>query len=114
MIVDDDAGMREVLSLSLSMEGYNILTAANGRDALKILKKCERPSIILLDMRMPVMDGKQFLEEFRKIESLNSIPVFAMSGDDEMDGLNGATSFLLKPFAFETLIELIHTQCVAS
>lgn len=54
------------------------------------------------------MDGHQFLEKFRKIDSLNTIPVFVMSADAQDSTIDGATAFIEKPYIFETLLQLIN------
>jgi CheY-like chemotaxis protein len=64
LVVDDDADMLAMIDLVLGAEGYKVVTAANGAEALKRIAE-EQPSLILLDMRMPVMDGWRFAEEFR-------------------------------------------------
>src|SRR5256885_16617023 len=60
LVIDDDPDILQTLGLCLSSEGYRVLMAANGKEALDILER-ERPSVILLDLMMPVMDGWQFV-----------------------------------------------------
>src|SRR5215467_13475789 len=80
MVVDDDEDIREVLRLFLQIDGYRVTTATDGVDALEQLKKtCERPSLILLDLMMPRMDGEQFMKTLRA-GPFADIPVVIMSG----------------------------------
>ena len=56
LVVDDDPAIRDVVVLSLALEGYPVVEASNGREALEVLEECE-PYLLLLDMNMPVLDG---------------------------------------------------------
>src|SRR5215831_16703157 len=82
MVVDDDEDIREVLKLFLEAEGYRVVTAADGRDALQQLQSQEQPSLILLDLMMPGMDGEQFMGAIRR-SPFRNIPVVIMSGHRE-------------------------------
>ncbi len=79
MVVDDDYDLRSVIAMALEMEGYNIIEAENGKAALKILRGMrteDLPGCILLDLMMPEMDGKTFLETVQKedSDSIGKIP----------------------------------------
>jgi len=110
MIVDDDEDIREVLTLFLEIDGYRVTTASDGLDALEQLKTCERPSLILLDLMMPRMDGERFMETLRA-GPLADIPVVIMSGHreagkktKELDG----NCCLMKPVEFDELMSVVH------
>jgi two-component system response regulator (stage 0 sporulation protein F) len=62
LIVDDDPSMRKLITEVLSLEGYPLETATNGREALDLLQS-GRPRVILLDLKMPILDGEGFLQE---------------------------------------------------
>ena len=64
LIVEDDTDLNSAYQLILSSAGHNIMSAENGRDALDVVKKQGDPDIILLDLRMPVMDGIEFLKSY--------------------------------------------------
>ncbi len=64
LIVEDDTDLNSAYRLILSSAGHNIMSAENGRDALDVIKKEGEPDIILLDLRMPVMDGIEFLKNY--------------------------------------------------
>jgi CheY-like chemotaxis protein len=110
MVVDDDEDIRAVLKLFLEAEGYRVITAADGREALQQLQTPERPSLILLDLMMPGMDGEQFMKAVRRTP-LASIPVVIMSGHreaaDKVIELN-ANCCLMKPVEYDDLTALIH------
>lgn len=79
LIVDDDADIRELLKIILETEGYRVNVAADGLDALQQLQAGMHPSLILLDLMMPRMDGEQFVKEMRSTP-LSRTPVVIMSG----------------------------------
>jgi CheY-like chemotaxis protein len=110
MVVDDDEDIREVLKLFLEAEGYRVVTAADGRDALQQLQSSEQPSLILLDLMMPGMDGEQFMNAMRRA-SFGNIPVVIMSGHREAANkvieLNASCS-LMKPVEYDDLIAVVH------
>src|SRR2546423_10696788 len=82
LVVDDDPGIRESLAELLHDEGYVVLTAINGQDALARLRTSgDRPCVILLDLMMPVMSGSEFYTEMRNDPALADIPVVIISAD---------------------------------
>ena len=81
LVVDDDPSVREMVRRMLEKEGWEVTTAANGRAALDILDKTA-PSLILLDLMMPEMDGFQFLEELRRHDRWNKAPVVVVTAKD--------------------------------
>jgi CheY-like chemotaxis protein len=84
MVVDDDEDIREVAKLLLEIEGYRVATASDGADAWAQVNESERPSLILLDLMMPRMDGEQFIKALRA-SPWASIPVVIMSGQNSAD-----------------------------
>jgi CheY-like chemotaxis protein len=110
MLIDDDQDIREVVRLFLEIDGYRVTTATDGVDALEQLKTCERPSLILLDLMMPRMDGEQFMKTLRS-SPFADIPVIIMSGyreaADKARQLNG-NCCLMKPVEFDELMAVVH------
>lgn len=106
LIVDDEARMRDSLSVLLSNEGYNIQTGCNGREAIEYLNK-DSYDMVLLDMIMPEMDGRQVMDYIRG-QHLD-IMVIVMTGHASIDSAveslkKGAYDYLKKPFDFEQLL----------
>ncbi len=106
LIVDDESAVREILEDVLAEEGFVVYSAAHGAQALEILAKCKPPSLILLDVMMPVMDGIQFLKELRAREELKRIPVLVTSATSHKP--RSVQGFLPKPIALATLLEAVN------
>jgi CheY-like chemotaxis protein len=116
LIVEDDDDIREALTQILELEGYTVREAANGREALDISAR-EPPSLILLDLMMPVMDGWQFRAEQIKDPALAQIPVVVISADagiHEKVASFGAASVLPKPISLDRLLRAVETFYPAS
>ncbi len=102
LIVDDEPAWVKVLSVLLRREGYNVLEATSGKEALSTLAGF-RPDLILSDVRMPDMNGFDFLDAVRRTRPHSKIPVVFLSGIDDYDAKKvardlGATDYLIKPF----------------
>jgi CheY-like chemotaxis protein len=80
LIVDDDDDVRAMLAETLEYEGYHVLGARNGRDALAQLRSGTAVCAVLLDLVMPIMDGWRLLEEMSRDPALARVPVFVLSG----------------------------------
>jgi len=108
LIVDDDADMTEVIELILQEAGYRTRTAANGRDALEAVETA-MPSLILLDMLMPVMNGWQFAREFRGRHG-HAVPIVVASAAEHVHARGeevAANDVLPKPFDVSDLMGVV-------
>ena len=106
-VVDDDAAVREDYAELLREEGYQVLTAANGLEALDQLQAVRTPSLILLDLKMPVMDGWQLHERLARDPQLGKVPVVLLSGSSDVfeeASRMSADDFLLKPVPVRELL----------
>ncbi len=79
LVIDDEPNIRLILKMALSEEGYEIFTAATGEEGLKILKD-RTPALVLIDLNMPVLNGKDFLALIKKDENYKKIPVILLTG----------------------------------
>jgi CheY-like chemotaxis protein len=99
LVVDDDAGLRQLLRRMLEPEGYAVVEAANGREALERLRDVS-PSVILLDLMMPEMDGFEFVAEVRRHEGWRAIPIVVITARDlsreDRERLNGYVEKILR------------------
>ncbi len=107
LVVDDEQGLRAVLSSIIKSQGHEVLTAENGAIAIEAVK-AKNPDAVFLDIRLPDMDGLQILEEIKKINS--SIPVIMCSGFADVESaINtvkmGAFDYLSKPFKREEVLK---------
>ena len=89
LVVDDEADSREALSRLVQRRGHRTTSVPNGRDALAVLTSAT-PDLIVLDLRMPQMDGIMFLEVVRSYLRLQTIPVFIMTAYPESPDLSRA------------------------
>jgi CheY-like chemotaxis protein len=106
LVVEDHADLRDMLAVLLETEGFTVQTAANGAEALKRLDEA-RPSVILLDLMMPVMTGDEFREHQLADPRYRDVPVICMTaahdGRDRAARL-GADEYFQKPVDFERLL----------
>jgi two-component system KDP operon response regulator KdpE len=108
LVVDDDQRIIDFLSLRLKSEGYAVLTAANGVQAIE-QTRAHKPDLIILDLNMPVMDGLETMRELRIFSTVPVIMLTARSEDDDIVlGLRrGADDYLSKPFNPDELVARI-------
>jgi CheY-like chemotaxis protein len=109
LVVDDDRSIRESLAGLLDVKGYSVLEAGNGQKALDVLEKAAYfPCLILLDLAMPIIDGRGFLKLRAKDPMLRQIPVVVLSGNPpSAEPLNGIEAYLQKPVSFDRLIAAV-------
>jgi CheY-like chemotaxis protein len=111
LIVDDDSAVAETFSRMLQLEGYDVATALDPEEGLALAERL-KPSAIILDMRMPIVNGLQFLRRVRASPALASVPVAIVTGDyfmgdpvmNELRDLGAAVRF--KPLWLEDLVAL--------
>jgi CheY-like chemotaxis protein len=107
LLVEDDQACRDEMAETINELGYEVSVAANGELALERLRSANDPPwVILLDLRMPVMDGWQFRDELRKDPLLADIPVVVLSGDPNLQGFD-ADAHLMKPVHFNPLLRTL-------
>ena len=109
LIVDDQFGIRVLLYEVFGKEGYKTFQAANGKEALDLVKK-NHPDLVLLDMKIPGMDGLEILKRVKKYDQ--SIKVIMMTAYGELDMINeaskhGAITHITKPFDIDHLRNIV-------
>jgi CheY-like chemotaxis protein len=111
LVVDDDADVRAALAEILEIHGYVVASAANGKEALALLREAAaRPAVIVLDVLMPEMDGWQFRAEQKKDPALAAIPVVVVSAMRNADGFDAAAVFH-KPVNVDRLLAALDQIC---
>jgi CheY-like chemotaxis protein len=109
LVVEDIPNVLELLEVTLKFQGYQVLSAKNGEEALKILEK-EKPALVITDILMPVLDGFAFVQKIRSNPVTQDIPVIFLSAtyvtrEDRDFALSlGASLFIEKPFDTEDLL----------
>ncbi len=109
LVVEDDQDILSTLKIFLESEDYHTLTAENGFEAMKLMETHSLPNLILLDMKMPVMDGWQFAIEFiSKHDHLCPIVVMTAAADAEQRAKDiSAIGWVAKPFKLDELLKTI-------
>jgi CheY-like chemotaxis protein len=111
LVVDDDPAIRAVLADVLTFEGYDVLTAGNGQEALQRIAS-RQPDVVLLDMRMPVMDGWEFAHALQ--DRGLRLPICVMTAESDPGSWAsavGADAFIGKPFDVTQLLFAIEALC---
>ncbi|MFT7583808.1 MAG: two-component system alkaline phosphatase synthesis response regulator PhoP [Cellvibrionaceae bacterium] len=112
LIAEDEADIRELIKITLSFGGFEVVAAEDGRRAVELAH--DGPfDLIMMDIQMPYMDGYQACREIKKIPALRDVPVVFLSAKGQSsevrEGLGaGAIDYMLKPFAPDELIERIN------
>jgi CheY-like chemotaxis protein len=106
LIIDADHNTRVSLRNCFEKKGCFVVSAANGASALELLEEMTPPSLILLDMNMPVMDGEQFIGVIRSDPRFSAIPIVQMSEGPDLKR-TGACCVIKKPIEISKLLDLI-------
>ncbi|HEU4832093.1 MAG TPA: response regulator [Actinomycetota bacterium] len=112
LVVDDEPQVVWMLQFTLEAEGYQTLSAVDGRTALDEVRE-HRPNVVLLDITMPVMDGWAFLEELQMIPATERPRVIVVSARSSLRDRTkaaelGADAFVAKPFSVDDLLIVLH------
>jgi CheY-like chemotaxis protein len=114
LVVDDEPDIRATVSAMLEIEGYAVAEAANGADALRQLEE-RQPDVILLDMRMPILDGWGFAAELRRRGHRTPIVVMTAARDAAHWAAEiAASAFVSKPFGYGDLIAAVESVTPAA
>jgi len=108
LVVDDDSVISEIIQEALQQGGFETVLAENGKEALDAIET-EKPDAIILDRRMPVMDGNETLRHIRANKETKDLPVLMLTGDHDisqvMESLElGANEYIVKPIAPEDMV----------
>ena len=108
LLIEDEPDIRDSLREILEAEGYLVRTAANGAEGLQTLEEMGPvPSLILLDLLMPVMNGTEFLAEQQRRPALSAIPVVVLSADSNLNKTSRVHSHVRKPIDLTELLLLV-------
>jgi CheY-like chemotaxis protein len=110
-VVEDDHNVRITIRAALENEGYQVLSATNGKDAiseLSILK--EVPNLIMTDLNMPFMNGEEFIAVLKQTPRFAEIPIMVVSA--QKTNVSGICAFVTKPFNLENVLTLLQRHCL--
>src|SRR5262249_56342591 len=112
LVVDDDPAVRDLLSRSLTKEGFQVVTSARGEDCVPLARQV-RPRAITLDVMMPGMDGWAVLAALKADPELADIPVIILSiiDDKNLGHALGASDYLTKPVDHDRLVQVLRKRC---
>ena len=113
LLVDDEKDIVEFLQYNLEQEGFNVITAHDGKEALE--KMPQKPDLLILDVMMPRMNGYEVCEKLRRMEDYKNLPIVFLTAKssemDEVHGLNlGANDFIQKPISPKKLIARVKSN----
>ena len=116
LVVEDNPDMLEVLSCQLQMLGFSVITANNGREGVEKALK-DKPNLILMDIMMPVMDGREATRRIRSNRETENIPILATTAITKRSQLSecieaGCNDYIVKPFAHKELASHIEKLLV--
>ena len=111
IIAEDERDIRELIFFTLEYEGYDVIMTANGEAALEMVYK-ERPDLVLLDVRMPRMDGYEVCRRIINDVTIQHIPVAFISAKGQQSEIDegiraGALDYLIKPFSRDQLLGMV-------
>jgi CheY-like chemotaxis protein len=114
LVVDDDQAIREAIAALLRDQGYGVSIAVNGEQALKVCRSRPTPRLILLDLRMPVMDGIEFTRQKDQDPTLSHVPVCVITAFRDATSIpRSAAVVLAKPLGSADLIMVARRFCPA-
>ena len=116
LVVEDYDDIRSMVRIFLETNGFDVVEAADGLEAVEVAER-EKPQLILMDLRMPVLDGVSAVQLIRKIEAVRDVPIVIVTGDGDLgrelfldlEGLGaGRIEYLVKPINEKGLLALVN------
>jgi two-component system, OmpR family, alkaline phosphatase synthesis response regulator PhoP len=111
LIAEDEKDIRELIAITLKLSGHTVITANNGEEAVKAAVQ-ELPDIILMDLRMPRMNGSEAARKIKKTQGLSQIPIVFLTARDQDPEITGliasGVEFINKPFSIEQLTRRVN------
>jgi len=110
LVVEDERELRDMMRDALELNGYAVVTAEDGRDALAKLPAIDHLCVVIVDLLMPVMDGREFVATLRAQPALSSVPVVVHTSAAGQ-APPGVTRVIQKPLRFERLLSVVREYC---
>ncbi len=116
LVIDDQPGIRRLLTEVLADDGHEVVTAENGYEGIQLAEKL-KPAVILMDMKMPGMDGIETLRELKRMGQHDKVIMMTAYGELEMVNQAqqlGAYAYIIKPFDIVNLCRMVNEQVVGT
>jgi CheY-like chemotaxis protein len=110
LVIEDDEDVRQAMVAILEMKGYSVASAENGKVAMDYLRAAPIPDLIITDLSMPVMDGRQFRREQVKDARLANVPLLVITAMNDRNGID-ANEILRKPVDVDHLLATVSRYC---
>lgn len=110
LVVEDERELREMMCDALELNGYTVIAAEHGRDALEKLTAIDNLCLVILDLVMPVMDGWEFVSKMRAQSELATVPVVVYTSAVGQ-APSGVTRVIQKPMMFDRLLSVVRDYC---
>jgi CheY-like chemotaxis protein len=110
LVVEDEEQLREMIRDALELNGYAVVTAEHGQDALTKLAEIEHLCLVILDLLMPVMDGRTFITKMRERVELSSVPIVVHTSAPGQTP-DGVSMIVQKPLMFDRLLSVVQEYC---
>lgn len=111
LLIEDESDIRTILKDALEWEGYRVYTASNGKEGMEILRGMPAPSLILLDLMMPVMNGWEFANALQTDRASRNVPIVALSAFSDPEKEIRVEGFIKKPVDLDLLLALVREHC---
>ena len=111
LVIEDNDDVRDMMAVTLELEGHRVVTASNGREALYLLHHGVEPCMILLDLMMPVMNGWEFQKAVEREPQLRDIPIVVVSATGPDVNRTQAAAVLPKPIDVDKLLDVVEDFC---
>jgi CheY-like chemotaxis protein len=111
LLIEDESDIRTILKDALEWEGYRVYTASNGKEGMEILPGMPAPSLILLDLMMPVMNGWEFASALQTDRAYRNVPIVALSAFSDPEKEIRVEGFIKKPVDLDLLLALVRERC---
>lgn len=111
LVVDDDQSALRMIEDMLKIHSHRVVIARNGQDAIK-LAKAEKPGLIFMDLRLPILDGYETTKQLRRVPELSTIPIIALTASVDRESIQrcleaGCTAHLAKPVQSSELLDAV-------
>ena len=115
LLVEDEFSVRKMIAVNLMLNGYAVTEAVNGKEAIELAIE-NPPDLLITDLAMPVQDGTELLDQFKKSDKLKNIPIIVLSAVANLEPVQqltkwaGADTFIQKPFEWPVLSAAINKK----